>query len=262
MKKIILTALSALVGCGLFTSCEVACADKYEKITDSGWRTYNFVEVGLEQIFQLFENTLRLDDDIQRGETGESPIYFGDETIFHDQQGWWRVMNWNGCRIKALPLNEKSLKTMGARWLAQSKYYSIDSIVVECIAPNRWSLKGHTRNDYNSETEVRMEISCVESLPFSNWDSVAFQIERMEGISHFSQPYPSTAIEITYSVTHPLLRKEKAAAAPYPFMEGTLELVATDVRTERKEQILIQIEDLFLDQRMLKVTMCGTTEVY
>lgn len=258
MKKTILIILFFILALGMFVSCEVEQCEQKEPLTDSGLSVYNYVEPDLERMMELFENTLRLNTEMHN--EGESR-YFPGETIFRDQQGWWGVASWTATRFKAYPGNGKPLVAEGAIWTAISKYYSDDSISMECIEPNRWSLRGYTQGYNYLKTEVRMEISCVDSQPSVDWDSVAFYVD-VKGISHISQAYPPAKVDIDFSIIRPLLRKGKAEGGQYPFMDGLMKLEAIDSYTNRKQQILAQIEELPQSQRTVRITTRGVTGIY
>lgn len=132
MKTIIFYFLLILVGHLLFVSCEVETGVRADSLTDSGKNVFSYIESDLGNMLELFENSLRLNKEIQKGNTGELSDYFEGETIFQDMDGWWGVTNWNGCRFKVYPLNDKPFLEEGAMWIAQSKYYYNDSIGVEC----------------------------------------------------------------------------------------------------------------------------------
>lgn len=258
MKKIGLNILFFILVCGMFVSCEVESCGRNEPLTDSGLSVYNYIEPDLERMVELFENSLRLDEEIHNaGEAG----YFPGEMIFRDQQGWWGVASWAATRFKAYSGNGKSLVTEGAIWQAVSKYYSDDSIFIECVESGRWSLKGYTQGYNYLKTEVRMEISCIQPQPSVDWDSVAFYVD-VKGVSHLSQAYPPARTDIEFSVIRPLLREGKAEEGQYPFMDGLMKLEAIDAYTNRREQILVQIEKQSKGQRTVRITARGVTEIY
>lgn len=245
--------------CILFASCQAEPCCHKEPLEEAGLKVYNYVEPGLEQLIVLFENSLRLDREILTRNVQQGAGYFPGETVFRDPEGWWGVMNRNESRFKIYPMNEKPLAAEGSVWKACSRYYSSDSIVVECLEPNRWSLKGYTRSSNDLMTEAQMEITCTTPDSSPDWDSVAFYID-VKGISHLTQAYPSRTVDIAFSIIRPLLRREKTAQSGDPFVEGLMKLEATDLSTGKKEQILARIENLPLQKRVIRITARGVTD--
>lgn len=130
MKKIIVYLGSMFVCLLLFAGCQLESGEGAESPTDSGRNVYERIEWDLRRVMELFESSLRLDEEIRRDTAREEANYFVGETIFQDRDGWWGVMNWNGCRLKAMSVNDKAFSEEGAHWIAQSKLYGNDSIVV------------------------------------------------------------------------------------------------------------------------------------
>lgn len=261
MKKIVFKILWAGIIQFSLISCEVDEATQVESLTDTGKNVYSYVESYIGNMVELFENSLRLSEEISINDNSGNLKYFAGESLVHDQQGWWGIAGVNGCRFKLFCLNDKSFSEEGARWVARSQYYANDSILVECIDTGHWSLKGYALTSASPGAEISMEIMSAELKPSAELDSVAYYID-LTGVSHIFQYYPPEDVSIEYSMIHPLLRKARAERVYYPFVEGLMKIEVTDLRSGRKRNFLSQIESLPLKERMVKITAEDATAIY
>lgn len=261
MKKRNIHLINLFIGLLLFAGCQIESSENTESLTDSGRNAYDRIEWDLRRVIELFENSLRLDEEIRRDSVRKEANYFVGETMFQDPSGWWGIMNWNGCRLKALSVNGKSFSEEGAHWIAQSKFYGNDSIVVECLESNRWELSAYAWGNNNRKMMVQMEISAMDMNTYTNLDSVGYYVD-LKGTMVVDHSYPPQTLEIEFVADRPLLREKRAASGYYTFVAGQMKISARDKATERKQQFLIQVESLPLNERMIKVTSGGKTEIY
>lgn len=250
MRKNILFTM--IIGGMVILSCQKETADPKFAAAQSAWKVFGYVEDDLQQIVELFENSLRLDQSLSSGDSLCRPTRIRD---------WWGVMNGNDCRFKVLP-DDKSLNTPGAIWIARTKYYSNDSIRMECTGRNQWILNGFCKGHEKWRTETFLKITCVNDQAFlGNLDSVSFQVEG-NGVLHLTEMYPAKNMEITFSIPEPLLRKDRTLYRPYAFTEGKMNIHIKDINNKRKENAVVEIEDLPLNERMVRVISRGITKVH
>lgn len=258
MRKIILSL--CVMGIGGWVSCQSEHADPKIPAAESAWKVFGYVEDDLQQIVELFENTLRLSQFICKGDPIPKPVGFNREKVFHNKSGWWGIADGNGCRFKTLP-DDKSLGTVGAVWTARARYYSDDSIRIECTGEGQWVVNGFSRGNEGWRTETFLKIISLGNNSSVYTDSVSFLVEG-NGVFHLMEAYPSKNVEVTFSIPRPLLRKDRSVYRPYAFMEGKMNLQMLDIRNGRRENAIVEIEDLPLDERMVRVIHRGVTEVH
>lgn len=250
MRKNILFVM--IVGGIVMGACQKETADPKFAALQSAWKVFGYVEDDLEQIVELFENSLRLDQNLSAGDS---------LCRYTRIQDWWGVMDGNGCRFKVLR-DDKSLDTLRAVWIARTKYYSNDSIRVECTGRNQWVLTGFCKGHEKWRTEAFLKITCVDDKALrGDWDSVVFLIEGT-GVLHLTEMYPSRNMEITFSIPEPLLRRNCVLYSPYAFTEGKMNIHIEDMNNKRKENAVIEIEELPLNERMVRVISRGITKVH
>lgn len=261
MKKLFLAIVWGMI-VWLLDGCESYSGDLKNKRTLQARKAFQYVEDDLQSIAGLFENMLKLDQEMQRGIEGEGASeYFPGEKVFREANGWWGVNDWHGCRFKIYGLNSLSLTTVGAQWTAISRYYSSDSLFVECLGPGRWSVKGFTRGSNCWRTEVSGEFSLSGNRIPLQLDSLRL-IFQGNGVTSLAENYPASDVKITFSTPQPLQRLDRLEYRPYPFMGGCMQLYIHDLRKDRKEQAFVEIEDLPMSERLIRITARGVTEIY